>query len=139
MIHGTQQFHCFIPSTCHTEIIAKVYSLSDKYCKHSIGGSKTLAIDEMVGFVTCEYDQRWWLACVLSQDFDNEEVTVTILEPPGPAPSFVYPSKEDILTVARNKVLTRVQPRTATGRTYTLAQKEMSDATKMLERRLATK
>ena len=40
----------------------------------------------MVGFVTCEYDQRWWLAYVLSQDFDNEEVTVTIFKPPGPAP-----------------------------------------------------
>ena len=81
-----------------------------------------LEIDAISGFVTCDYDSRWWLAFVLGVDTDNTEVKLTFLHPSGPSSSFRYPS--DILTV--------VNPRASTRRTYCLTKREMKIATDKL-------
>ena len=51
-----------------------------------------LEIDAISGFVTCDYDSRWWLAFVLGVDTDNSEVKLTFLHPSGPSLSFRYTS-----------------------------------------------
>ncbi len=78
----------------------------------------TLHIDEIRGFVTAAYDdQCWYLACVLQTDVITSQVTLSYLEPPGPAKSFKFPAKEDRLHVPSSDILTLVDPVTETGRT----------------------
>lgn len=135
-IKGTQQFHTFIPLSL-TELKCKIFSSSDESCIQGIvEGGKTLTMDEISGYVTCEYDRRWWLASVLSKDNESEDVELTFLHPSGPAPSFVFPHKPDILKVNISQILTKVIPKTATGRTYVISQNEAVAATKSLTSRL---
>lgn len=135
-IKGTQQFHTFIPQSL-TEMKCKIFSSNDESCiKEIVEGGKRLNMDEISGYVTCEYDRRWWLASVLSKDDNSEEVELIFLHPSGPAPSFVFPRKPDILKVNFNQILTRVNPTTATGRTYTISHSETMAATKTLTSRL---
>lgn len=139
-IPGTQKFHSFVPIS-HRQISTKVYSFSTEnekfYIEEGIRGS--MDINDVKGFVTCEYDKNWWLAYVLSVELENDEVTATFLHPYGPAPSFVYPGNQDVLKIRLEQILTNVEPRTATGRTYTLTKNEMLAATNALEKYTKTK
>ena len=67
-------------------------------------------------------------------DTENAEVKLTYLYPNGPSRSFKYPSVPDILTVPLTDILTKVNPKTMTGRdrTYTLGRKESKPATEKL-------
>jgi len=65
---------------------------------------------------------------------DENEVRVTLLHPPGPSNSFIYPISEHMMTVAVKDILTVVDPRTRTGRVYTLSKKEAKAATDKLPR-----
>ena len=69
---------------------------------------------------------------VLEGDIRNSEIKVSFLHPRGPAHSYKYPTIPDILTVPLSSILTKVNPRTATGRTYTLTKKENQSANKQL-------
>ena len=91
-----------------------------------------LVLEEIKGFVTCAYDDDWWLACVLRLNEDSEEVSVSFLHPQGPSRSFKYPPTPDVLNIPVGDVLTLVDPRTAKGRTYTLTQKASRAATEKL-------
>ena len=88
------------------------------------------------GYVTCDYNGQWWLAFVLGIDRENSEVKPTFLHPNGPSRSFKYPSLPDILTVSTSNIITKVEPRTPTGRTYSLTKKEMKSATDKLAENL---
>jgi len=55
-----------------------------------------LKLDGLSGFVTCAYENEWWLACILSVDPEYAEVKVTSLHPHGLARSYYYPSIPDI-------------------------------------------
>jgi hypothetical protein len=46
---------------------------------------------------------------------------INFLHPKGPARSFFYPQPRDILVVPGYTLLQKVDPSTATGRTYTLS------------------
>jgi hypothetical protein len=52
-------------------------------------------VEDIRGFVTCEYDRKWWLACVLQ--VNGSEIQQTCFHPSGPSKSFKYPSPPDIL------------------------------------------
>ena len=62
-------------------------------------------------------------------------VKLTLLHPSGPANSFRYPVKENIVEVPTGDILTLVSPRTRTGRVYTLTKKEHKEATDRLMRK----
>ncbi len=81
-------------------------------------------MESISGFVTCLRDGQWWLACVLQVHVENSRVKLTFLHPHGPSNSFKYPAVQDIHTVPVKHVLGTVDPRTRTGRTYTLLKKE---------------
>ena len=91
-----------------------------------------LTSEEITGFITCVYDKQWWVACVLQMDVDCEEVTVSFLHPHGPSRTFKYPKQPDILDIPFSDVLTKVDPRTSSGRLYTVTQKESRAATEKL-------
>ena len=131
-IPGTRKLHAFIPLSRHL-LAVKLYSNSGEHKEEKVVKNEgELELDGLSGFVTCAYENEWWLACILSVDSENAEVKVTFLHPHGPARSYSYPSIPDILTVPVNDLLARVTPKTATGRTYTITRKESRESTKKL-------
>ena len=117
-IPGTRKLHSFVPISRDT-VKVRPYSLSitfkeEKVIKQEIERE----IDAVSGYVTCEHNAQWWLAFAVEVGTENAEVKLTFLHPHGPSRSFKYPSIPDILT--------KVNPKTPTGRghTYTLGRKE---------------
>ena len=51
--------------------------------------------EKIIGYVTCEYDGKWWLAYVLDQSHATGEIKMKFLHPSGPAASFSFPGKDD--------------------------------------------
>ena len=131
-IPGTRKLHCFIPLS-RNQVSTKVYSSSPTSKTERVTIMEhELTPEEIKGFVTCMYNEEWWVACVLQVSKDSEQVRVSFLYPNGPSRSFKYPARPDILTIPVGDVLTRVDPRTAKGRTYTLTQRKMRAASEKL-------
>ena len=82
------------------------------------------------GYVTAMYDGSWWLAYVLNTLSESAEVELNFLYPHGPSRSFSYPSRPDTLVISLHDILTIVDPKTITGRKYTLSSDEMVAATR---------
>ena len=132
-IPGTRKLHSFIPQTSDT-LAVKYFSNSKEFKQEKVSKQeKELEIDQISGFVTCKCDSAWWLAYVLNVDADNAEVEVTFLHPHGPARSYKYPCIPDTLTIPVTEILSKVSPRTARGRIYTISQRESREATAKLK------
>ena len=96
-----------------------------------------LTLENIKGFVTLAYNNKWYLAVTLQTFPDTEEVKVSCLEPAGPARSFVYPHTQDILIIPASDVLTLVDPLTnSTARCYRLSDTESLKASRALQVRL---
>ena len=78
------------------------------------------------------YDENWWLACVLGVCSDTNQVKLMFMHPHDPSNSFRYPDPHDINTIPMESILSLVDPRTRSGRVYSLTKKEMSGATERL-------
>ena len=131
-IPGTRQYHSFVPISSDVVEVRK-FSDSPMHKREKVKKQDgELQMESISGYVTCVYNDKWWLAFVLDKDVENSEVTVTFLHPHGPARSHKYPTFPDILSIPSNHILTKVDPRTATGRTYTLTKKENQIATNKL-------
>jgi len=74
------------------------------------------------GYVICIHNNQWWLGCVLEKDLENVQVKLSLLHPSGPSRSCWYPRTPEIVTVPLFRVVLLVEPRTTTGRTYTIPQ-----------------
>lgn len=136
-VKGTQQFHNYRPKNKST-VFVKYYSFS-QHTKEEIvrkrDDADDLDLNDIVGFVTCVYNNEWWLGCVLG--IENEEVKVSFLEPHGPSPSFKYPHIPDVLVLNKTEVLTKVDPTTQTGRVYNITESESTKASKKLLSKLS--
>ena len=109
------------------------YSSSDVSRKERVTLAKNNIPPESIsGFVTCSYDGNWWLACVLEVCSDTKEVNLTFLHPHSPSNSFKYPEPHNIHTIPMDDILTLVDPRTRSGRVYSLTKKEMTFAIERL-------
>ena len=121
-VPGTHQFHSFSPiPNSRTLLTARHYSLCESHTIVKVSYEEEgdiLAWHNINGFVTCVYDNKWWLALILQADKDDGEVKVKFLQSSGPSPSICYPTKEDILLIPKSSILTKVEPRIHTGRTY---------------------
>ena len=127
-IPGTRKHHSFMPLSKET-IMVKEYSKAIAFNVEKISrGDSEIPIEQVSGFVTCAYQQKWWVACVLQVDKENAETQLTLLQSSGASRSFKYPKVPIILTIPITKILTKVNPRTTTGRVYTLTQKEIKIA-----------
>ncbi len=98
-IPGTRKLHCFIPVS-RSKVSTKVYSSSATSTEKTVTIQENeLVPEEIRGFVTCVYDEKWWVACVLQVDEYSEQVSVSFLHPHGPSRSFKYPARLDILNI----------------------------------------
>ena len=139
-IPGTQRFHSFLPAS-KTMLLKKVFSQSKESYAFSLTGEalkQTLTVADVKGYVTCEYNDHWWLCLLLAKNETTEMVEVKFLHPQGPAPSFTYPTDfDDKLEVPVSQILTLVDPKCPTGRTYYMCKEEMDAATAALKNYLA--
>ena len=76
---------------------------------------------------------RQFVTLVFFKQRRMDKVKVSFLHPHGPSRSFRYPQRPDILTIPFSYILTKVDPRTVTGRVYTLTPKESRDASEKLK------
>ena len=120
-IPGTCSMHSYILTSIDTLRIRR-YSDSLEYREERVVNE--LDIADISGYITCVYNSKWWLACVLETDKENAEVIVMLLHPCRPSRSFKYPSKLDIQILPLNSILTIVDARTTAGRTYTIGQED---------------
>ena len=58
-----------------------------------------LPVKQISGFVTCYYNEHWWVAYVLQLHADTSEVKLTFLHSHWPAHSFRYPQVQNILNI----------------------------------------
>lgn len=128
-IPGTQKLHCVIPVS-RTAIQTKMYSNSTEYKVESVLLNPIeLDLEDIRGYVIVVYDNQWWVGCVLDVNILTEQVKISFLHPHGPSVSFTYPQKPDILEVDKTAVITKVDLRTATGRTYFMERSEIEMVT----------
>ena len=134
-IPGTRKLHSFAP-IAKDRVRTRVFSSSTIFKEERVTSCESeLPVEQISGYVTCYYNEHWWVACVLQLYPDTIEERLTFLHPHGPSHSFRYPRVQDILTVPIADILTTVDPRTTTGRVYTLTQKESRTASEKLNAR----
>lgn len=135
-IAGTQKRHHFQPIT-NCSLIVKQFSSSEVSTVKKVAESaQDLPDEEMLGYVTVNYDGDLWLVYIVERDTDLRQATVTFLQPKGPAGSFTYPSRPDILTVPFVDILlTTVNVTTTNARSYFVAKKEQDKTTKALQQK----
>lgn len=132
-IPGTRKLHSFIPIS-NRKVAVRFYSASDTFREEKVTvGKNDLPLESISGFVTCLRDRNWWLACVLEVIQEDSLVKLTFLHPRGPSSSFKYPQTEDIRTLPIDNILTLVDPRSRTGRVYSLSKKEVTSASKAFD------
>ena len=69
---------------------------------------------------------KWWLGCVIEIFQEEDSAKLTLLHPHGPSNTFKYPASPDICIMATHNILSTVDPRTTTGRVYTLTKKDIT-------------
>ena len=132
-IPGTRSLHSFVPKSTDT-LITKKFSLATQSKDEKVTKQgEDLDMEQISGYVTCVHSSFWWLACVLEKDVENAEVKLTLLQPHGPSRSFKYPAIPEIIVLPLPNILTLVEPRTVSGHTYTLLQKDSRAATTKLK------
>ena len=132
-ITGTRSLHAFIPKTTDT-MTTKRFSLSTTSKNVKVMKERgELEMEEVSGYVICIHNNQWWLGCVLEKDLENVQVKLSLLHPSGPSRSFWYPRTPEIVTVPLFRVVLLVEPRTTTGRTYTIPQNVSKAASAILQ------
>lgn len=95
-----------------------------------------IPLETISGFVICAHQRNWWLGRVLQVESEPPLVTVMFLHPHGPCSSFKFPTTPDVKTLIKRNILTTVEPRTRTGRVYTLTKIETKTASEKLTKLL---
>lgn len=137
-VPGTQRIHAIIPLS-ELQMLTKPYSSSSQEYIESLLPSEDMSeFNELQsGFITVNYEGSWWHACILAKNQESNYYKVSFLHPKGPAQSFYYPKpRPDILEIPLDDILKKVDPCTATGRTYTLTQREMESTSTVLEKKI---
>ena len=96
-------FNCHVQSLVpilDNTVQVKFYSSSDVSRKERI--KNEIPPELIAGFVTCLYEENWWLACGLEVCNANKEVKLTFLHPHGPSSSFKYPEPQNIHNIRTN-------------------------------------
>lgn len=122
-IPGTRKLHSFVPITTQ-KLRTQVFSTSTKAQVQWITSRHDgeLEVEEISGFITFIRSEQWWLGCIVDYDEECDEARVNVLHPHGPARSFQYPAKQDVVKISRSDFLAKVDP--TAGYVYRLTQKD---------------
>jgi hypothetical protein len=76
---GTQKIHCVIPAS-KNQVQTKAFSeenvVNTTHIVHL--QNKEYEMEDIRGFVNCEYDRKWWIACVLQVNGSEIQLTFCI-------------------------------------------------------------
>ena len=135
-IAGARKLNCFM-SISRSSLHVEEYSGSSTYRDVSIrkGGHKVVKDNHIRGYIAVEYDCKWWVAYVLEVYCECYEVKISYVHPHGPNPSLFCPRGVEILVIDTSDVLTSLDAKTTTGRTYMLSDDESQRATLTLQGR----
>ena len=128
-IPGTRSFHYFLP-TEDKRLLYKRTSMDPNFTgEHSFNiREPRVSIDQCkaMGYVSCLYDNLWWIGLVMEIDRDSSELKVNFMHPHGPSNSFLWPNREDTCWVPIEHVIcTLATPTTKSGRMYTINKDDM--------------
>jgi hypothetical protein len=98
---------------------------------HADGNSKTTSTGDETNllhdisagkYVTCVYEDKWWVGYILQTSDVQHDVQVKFMYPCGPSVSFKWPASDDICWVPMSKVICSIPAPSTTsgGRQYTL-------------------
>jgi hypothetical protein len=119
-IHETFKLHDFIWIQKGKFIVNKFFTLAvSEECWTAVL-QENMTLHDANDFVACVYDNIWWLECVMIVNENSDKVTISIVHPHDPSPSYVYLQQPNILSIHLSEVLMKVYPRTAAWWTYTL-------------------
>ena len=130
-VPGTRIYHHFLPistnsisfkRTSEDTDVTGTFSFSDE----TIGIPLVQDIKES-DFISCIYDDHWWIGLVQSVDLEQGDVKVKFMHPHGPTLQFHWPSRDDMCYVPTDKLLCKISiPITSTGRLYTIDKADYS-------------
>ena len=115
-IPGNRSYHEFIPSSENTiamkycrkdQDVATTFSILNKYKVSDAVNSNEESSENVkaLDFVSCYYDNYWWIGLVLEKDDHQEDSRIKFMHPHGPSPSFVWSSLENICWVPNKLIL----------------------------------
>jgi hypothetical protein len=112
-VHGTQQLHAFMPVKKGV-LNTNIYSASPNYTENPVSSVRkdTNQLKDITGFVSCMYDNFWWLGCVLSVSEESNDVKISFLHPHGPSTSYIYPAMPHIVRLPQSAILAKVSSNT---------------------------
>ena len=131
-IVDTQRLHSFHPISPGV-LEVRQFSLSEEKTSVSVAINLSevppaLDFKDIKGYVVAQWEHKWWLACMLSSSSADTMVTLSFLHPAGRCRSYTYPRLADILELPAADILFIADPKTVTGRSYTLSLEEMDKA-----------
>jgi hypothetical protein len=87
-VHGTQQLHAFMPVKKGV-LNTNIYCASPNCTENRVISvlKDIIELKDIRGFVTCLFDNFWWLGCVLSVSEESNDVKISFLYPRGPSAS----------------------------------------------------
>ena len=133
-VEGTRRLHHFAPES--TSVIkAKYLSAEESFSvTHSFDKSDNELSSNLIlslksnEYITCTYDNFWWLALITKVNHDEKDVTCKFMHPHGYAENFHWPSRDDNAYVPFSKILVKVgvpKPVSSSGRQYSLLKTEI--------------
>lgn len=107
-IGGTRENHFFKPLDKNTLLVKRV-SLSENSFRATVG-VKTKEMVEITPekFYAVLYDSKWWIGKILDNCGDERDAKVQFMHPPGPSPTYYWPTKNDCCWVPYENILKEI-------------------------------
>ena len=63
---------------------------------------------QVLDYVSCLYDNKWWVGIITNVDKEGEDVQVKFMHPSGPSRYFQWPHVDDICWVPNDHILCKI-------------------------------
>ena len=121
-IPGTRSFHEFSPINQYSiEMKRTSEDKESSYVHNFKNQAKQNSVVQVLDYVSCLYDNKWWLGIITNVDKGKEDVQVKFIHPSGSSRSFQWPHVNDICWVLNDHILCKIDiPITSSGRFYSI-------------------
>ena len=83
--------------------------------------TKQNSVVQVLDYISCLYDNKWWVDIITNVDKEEEDVQVKFIHPSGPRRSFQWPHVDAICLVPNDHILCKIDiPITSSGRLYSI-------------------
>ena len=134
-IPETRSFHEFIPLSKSSIQVKRTSEDPEPSLVHNFkkGTQERDIIQvEILDYVTCLYDNKWWVGIKIGIDREEEDMQIKFMHPPGPSRSFQWPNIDDICWVPNEHILYKIDiPTTSSGRSYNIKQEDRKQTEKL--------